>query len=188
MKKMFLALFVSTAALSGAAHAQSAYVGAGITASQYEFDVPGASTGKSDGTTIAGKVFAGYNFDKMWAVEAGYTDGEQRSYSYVRNGKQGNIQTGTSAFYVAGKATMPVAQQVSVFGKLGAIQNRDKIRGSGDAASLRGEDKTSLYAAVGVEYAASAQYTLIAEAVYTGKDAAYGRQSGALSFGARYNF
>jgi OOP family OmpA-OmpF porin len=191
MKKILFTLIASTAALSGVSHAQSAYVGAGVTASEYKFDVPNAtSSGNRSGTQAAGKVFAGYDFDKTWAVEGGYMDFGSRDYSYTntRNGQGGNINTDSSAFYVAGKATMPINQQVSVFGKLGVIENRDKVRSSGDAAGLRGENNTNLYASVGAQYAINQQVSLTAEVEHTGKSNGYGRDSNAVSLGARYNF
>ena len=189
MKKILTTLIATTAALSGAAYAQSAYVGTGVVASQYEFSVPNAVSGDNrSGTTAAGKVFAGYNFDKTWAVEAGYSDYGDRSYSYTSNRNQGRIQTDSSAFYVAGKGTMPINAQMSVFGKLGAIENRDKVQGFGDAAGLRSDNKTNLYASVGAEYAINQKVSLTAEYEHTGKSANQGRESGAVSLGARYTF
>jgi OOP family OmpA-OmpF porin len=189
MKKILTALIATTAALSGAVYAQSAYVGAGVVAGQYDYNVPNATSADNhSGTQAAGKVFAGYNFDKTWAVEAGYTDFGDKNYSYTSNGSTGSIHTDSSAFYVAGKATMLVNERVSVFGKLGAIENRDKISGSGLSAGSRDDNKTNLYAAVGAEYAINQKVSLLAEYEHTGKSANQGRESGAVSLGARYTF
>jgi OOP family OmpA-OmpF porin len=189
MKKILFTLIASTAALSGASYAQSAYVGAGVTASQYEFDVPNAtSSGNRSGTNAAGKIFAGYDFDKTWAVEGGYMDFGSRDYGYTSRGQSGNISTDSSAFYVAGKATMPINEQVSVFGKLGVIENRDKMRGAGLSGGLRNDNKTNLYASVGAQYAINQKVALIAEVEHTGKSADQGRDGMGVSLGARYNF
>jgi OOP family OmpA-OmpF porin len=189
MKKILTTLIVTSAALSGAAFAQSAYLGAGVVAGQYEYNVPGAtSAGNKNGTKAAGKVFGGYNFDKTWAVEVGYTDYGDRSYNYSRGGNDGSIHTDSTAFYVAGKATVPVNDRVSMYGKLGVIENRDKIRGTGDAFGIRSDNKTNLYAAVGAEYAINSKVSLLAEYEHNGKSANQGRESGAVMLGARYNF
>jgi OOP family OmpA-OmpF porin len=189
MKKILFTLIASTAALSGASHAQSAYVGAGAMASQYEFDVPNATSGANrSGTNAAGKIFAGYDFDKTWAIEGGYMDFGSRDYGYSTNNGSGNISTDSSAFYVAGKATMPINEQVSVFGKLGIIENRDKMRGTGLSQDLRDDHKTNLYASVGAQYAINQKVSLIAEVEHTGKSADQGRDGMGVSLGARYNF
>jgi OOP family OmpA-OmpF porin len=189
MKKILFTLIASTAALSGASHAQSAYVGAGAMASEYEFDVPNATSGANrSGTNAAGKIFAGYDFDKTWAIEGGYMDFGSRDYGYSTNNGSGNISTDSSAFYVAGKATMPINEQVSVFGKLGIIENRDKMRGTGASAGLRDDHKTNLYASVGAQYAINQKVSLIAEVEHTGKSADQGRDGMGVSLGARYNF
>jgi OOP family OmpA-OmpF porin len=189
MKKILTTLIATSAALSGVAYAQSAYVGASVVAGQYEYNVPNAVSGDNkSGTKAAGKVFAGYNFDKTWAVEAGYTDYGSQSYSYLSRGGSGSIHTDSTAFYVAGKATMPINDRVSVYGKLGAIENRDKIRGVGNASGLRNVIRTNLYAAVGAEYAINTKVSLLAEYEHNGKSANQGRESGAVSLGARYSF
>lgn len=189
MKKILFTLIASTAALSGVSHAQSAYVGAGVTASEYKFDVPNAtSSGNRSGHNAAGKVFAGYDFNKTWAVEGGYMDFGSRDYAYTSRGQDGSISTDSSAFYVAGKATMPINEQVSVFGKLGVIENRDKIRGTGLSSDLGNDNNTNLYASVGAQYAINQKVSLIAEYEHTGKSAVQGRDEGAVSLGARYNF
>lgn len=189
MKKILFTLIASTAALSGVSHAQSAYIGAGVTASEYKFDVPNATSGSNhSGTNAAGKIFAGYDFDKTWAVEGGYMDFGSRDYGYTSGGQNGNISTDSSAFYVAGKATMPINEQVSVFGKLGIIENRDKMRGTGLSSNLRNDNKTNLYASVGAQYAINQKVALIAELEHTGKSADQGRDGMGVSLGARYNF
>ncbi|MES2742268.1 MAG: outer membrane beta-barrel protein [Pseudomonadota bacterium] len=190
MKKALIALIASGAALSSvSAYAQSAYMGAGVTASRYKFDVPNATSADDhSGYKSAGKIFGGYDIDKTWGVEAGYTDFGSKDYSYTANGGNGRIETDSHAFYLAGKASMPINEQASVYGKLGAARNHDGVSGSGAAAGLSGESKTGLYASVGAQYAINQNVSLIAEYEHYGKSSDYGRKSSALSFGAKYNF
>ena len=188
MKKILFAVIATSAALSGVAQAEDgagAYIGAGVTASRYKFDVPGAvSSDNSSGTKAAGKVFAGYDFNKMWAVEGGYTDFGSKNYNYGN----GSVSTDSHSLYVAGKATLPVNEQVSVYGKLGVVENHDSISGTGTSAGLSGDNKTGLYASVGAQYAINKKVSLIAEYENYGKSADFGRKASALSIGARYNF
>ena len=140
MNKILFALIASVTALSSVsiAHAEGAYAGVGVGAARYKFDVPNAvSSDDHSSTEPAGKVFGGYEFDKMFGVEAGYTNFGSKSYSFTQGGVPGSIDTDSHSFYVAGKAAMPVNEQVSVFGKLGASRNHNGISGTGAAAGVQ---------------------------------------------------
>ncbi|MET3130143.1 OOP family OmpA-OmpF porin [Oxalobacteraceae bacterium GrIS 1.11] len=190
MKKIFFALIATAATLSSVAHAEGAYVGAGVTAGRFNYSVPGATSGDDhSGYKSAGKIFGGYDIDKTWAVEGGYTDFGSKSYNYTSQaGVNGTINTDSHALYVAGKATMPVNEQIGVFGKLGVARLHNGISGSGDAAGISGDSKTGLYASVGGQYAINKNVSLTAEVEHFGQSADQGRKSTALSVGARYNF
>lgn len=188
MKKLLLTVIAAVSALSGMsmAHAEGAYAGVGVSANRYKFDVPGAS---SSSTEAGAKVFAGYDFDKTWALEGGYSNFGSKDYSFVQNGTAGQINTNSHAFYVAGKATMPVNEQVGVFGKLGVARTHDSISGSGAAAGLSSDpSRTGLYASLGAQYAINKNVALTAELEHMGRSADFGRKSTALSLGARYSF
>lgn len=191
MKKTLFTLIAAAATLSGVslAHAEGAYVGAGVVASRYKFDVPGAlSSDDRSGTRAAGKLFGGYEFDKTWGVEAGYTDFGSKGYSFTQAGNPGRIDTDSHAFYVAGKVSAPVNAQLGVFGKLGASRNHDGASGTGVAAGIAGDSKTALYASVGAQYALNKNVALTAELEHYGKGSDFGRKANALAFGARYSF
>ena len=186
MKNILFAVIATSAALSGVAQAEGAYVGAGAVGSRYNFDAPGTS---DSGNKISGKVFGGYEFDKTWGVEGAYTDFGSKSFSY--NGGSsgaGGIDTDSHAFYVAGKATMPINEQFSVFGKLGAVNTHDNVSGSGTAANFKGDSKTGVYASLGGQYAINKNVALTAEVEHYGKSASFGRKSDALALGVRYSF
>ncbi|MDC8757737.1 porin family protein [Janthinobacterium fluminis] len=192
MKKIFFAVIASVAALSSIsiAHAEGAYVGAGVTTGRYKFDVPNVSSGGDRSSyKVGGKLFAGYEFDKTWAVEGGFANFGSKSYSYVQNGVNGKIDAKTRGYYIAGKATMPINEQFGVFGKLGVARNRDSISGTGAASGLsKTDNKTGLYASVGAQYALNKNISLSAELEHFGKSASYGHKATALALGARYNF
>lgn len=193
MNKILFALIASATALTGvtahAADAGTGYVGAGIVGSRYNFDVPVTSaTDDHSGNKASGKIFAGYNIDKTFAVEGGYTDFGSQSYNYTLNGADGHLQSDSHSFYVAGKASAPINEQVAVFGKLGAARNHDGVSGSGAAAGVQGDSKTGLYASVGAQYALNKNVALTAELEHYGKGGDFGRKSSALAVGARYSF
>lgn len=198
MKKILFAMIASATALTGissaqAADAGTAYVGAGVVGSHYDIKVPGAVSGDDDnGNKATGKVFAGYNFDKTWAVEGGYTDFGSKGYNYTNGatGAPGSIHTDAHSLYVAGKGTMPINDQFAVFGKLGAARNHNSVDAVGDAAGLGGSgSKTALYASVGGEYALNKNVSLSLEYENYGKtDIDLGRKTGAVTAGVRYNF
>src|SRR5471030_3189868 len=188
MKKILFAMIAGATALSGisaanAADAGTAYIGAGVVGSHYDIKVPGAVSGDdNNGDKATGKVFAGYNIDKTWAVEGGYTDGA--------TGAAGSIHTDAHSLYLAGKGTLPINDQFNVFGKLGAARNHNSVDATGDAAGLNGSgSKTALYASVGGEYLLNKNVSLSLEYENYGKnDIDVGRKTGAITAGVRYNF
>lgn len=195
MKKLIFALVSSAATLSSVsmAHAdglQGVYVGAGATANNYRYDVEGAtSSDKNNGTKIGGKVFGGYNIDKNWAVEGGYQDFGSRDYHYTANGAPGTINSGSHAFYVAGKGTQAINEQVSVFGKLGVARTHDGVSGTGVANMSEADpSKTALYASVGASYAINTNVSLVTEIEHYGKAPDFGRKKNAVAVSAVYNF
>jgi OOP family OmpA-OmpF porin len=201
MKKVLFALVASAAALAGtSAYAQSntqdaagtAYIGAGVVGSRYDFDTAGAGAVSGDnhsGTKAAGKIYGGYNIDQTWAVEAGYTDFGKRSYNYTQGGAAGGLNTDAHSYYVAGKGTWPVARDFAVFGKLGVARNHNEVTTSGIASVSGSDNKTALYASVGGEYAINKNVKVSLEYENYGKnDIDTGRKAGAITAGLRYNF
>jgi len=196
MKKILFALVSSAAAITGVAQAQTSplqnvYVGAGVVAQNYKSNVDGASSGdNNNGTKAAGTVFLGYNINPNWAVEGGYTDFGNRSYSYTQAGVPGKIDTGSHSFYVAGKGTLPVTQDVSLYAKLGAARVHDGVYGTGAAAGLNDTDpsETTLYSAVGAAYAINQKVSLTTELTHYGKSPEFGRSKNGVAVNAIYNF
>ncbi len=193
MKKLIFALIASAAAIS-AAHAEGPYVGAGVVTSRYNFDVPGTagvitSTDDKSGYKVSGKVFAGYEFDKMWGIEGGYTDLGGKTYNFSTAGVPGSVDSGAHSYYAAGKASFPVNEQFSLFGKLGVARNHFSATGSGSGAGLTGsENKTDLYSALGGQYNINKQVALTLEWERYGKDHDLGSKSNAITAAVRYSF
>jgi opacity protein-like surface antigen len=170
MKKLIVALIAGAAAMS-AAQAQNfsdtqphAYVGVA------------ASTAKniqSDDYKLGGKVYGGYEFNRTWAAEAGYSD----------LGDHG--ATKSNGYYVAAKATMPINEQFSAYGKVGVEHSERKLNTA--ALNLKDTD-TGAYGALGVQYKLNQQVALTAEYERYGKEKDIGAKSNVWTVGAHYNF
>ena len=191
MKKILFAMIASVTAVAGmsAAHADGAYVGAGVTVNRYNFDVPDAtSAGNHSGYQAGGKIYAGYDIDKTWAVEGGYADFGSKDYNYITSAGGGGVKSDSHGYYLAGKATMPVSDKLGVFGKLGVARVNTGLTGTGLSTGITGDNKTGVYASVGAQYAINEKVSLTAELEHFGKSADQGNKATGLALGARYNF
>lgn len=86
--------------------------------------VTGLSSSMDD-TDTGYKLQVGYSFTPNWAIEGGYVDLGEMSYKATGSlgGVAGNAKATVEAngWNIAGVGTMPINQQFSLFGKLGAI-------------------------------------------------------------------
>lgn len=185
MKKLIFALITGAAAIS-AAHAQSPspYIGLGVASSDHSFKIGGAEL-DGDGFKPSLKVFGGVDITPMWAVEAGYTDLRKADFNYRIGGAGATGEADGKRVYLAGKATMPVNEQVSVYGKLGA--GYTKVEASGPSFSYK-DSETGVYAGVGAQYNLNKQVALTVEYERYGKSKDFGAKADAFTIGARYSF
>jgi opacity protein-like surface antigen len=182
MKKLAFALLASIAAVS-AAQAQTvdtqprAYVGVGVATADHE-DSNGLD---NDGYKASGKVFAGYEFNRTWGAEVGYTDFRKSSVNSATN----SGDTKGYGYYVAAKASTPLNDQLSLYGKLGVAQSQRELRTT--LVDLKQND-TGAYAGVGLQYNLNQQVALTAEYERYGKSKDFGAKPDVLTVGARYSF
>lgn len=196
MKKTIFALIASAAALGGisAAHAAEpgAYVGVGVVSSEHKYNLANdTSNGDRTSNEWSGKVYGGYNFDQRFGLEGGYTDFGKSSYRYSVGANSGAIDSDAYSLYLAGKANYPINNQVSLNGKLGLAYNKNRVNGTGLAASyaVGDKDRTGLYASVGAEYALNQKTSLTLDYEHYGKsDIEQGRKKGAVTLGANFHF
>lgn len=186
MKKLIIALIAGCAAMS-AAQAQNAYVGAAVTTSDSNFRIGGATNINSGGYKGSGKIFGGWELNDMWGVEAGYTDLRSVEGSYTLGNTAGRVQADGSRTYLAGKASWPVNQQVSVYGKLGVAYNKIDVSTSTPNLSWE-DDETDAYGALGAQYKLNQNVSLIAEYERYGSKKDWGAKADTWSIGARYAF
>ena len=192
MKKLIVALIASAAAV-GAAQAQQqttaprAYIGAGAAIVDHEFNVQGASNLNHSEYKSSGKLFGGYDFNQNWGVEAGYTDYRTSNASYTVGGVPGSAEADGHSVYLAGKATLPVNERFSVYGKLGAAYNKVDLSSTTPGLS-RDESDTELYGGVGVQYNLNQNVSLIAEYERYGSSRDFGAKPDVWTVGAKYSF
>ena len=191
MKKLIVALIAATAAMS-AAQAQTtqtqprSYIGLGLASVDHDYSVGGLKVGDKDGYNGNVKVFGGYEFNPMWAAEAGYTDFRDSHFNYSAAGVNGRGTSKGYGYYVAGKATAPINDQFAVYGKLGVERSQRSLRDVG--AFNRSSSDTGVYASVGLQYTVTPQVALTAEYERYGKEKAFGAKPDVWTLGARYSF
>jgi opacity protein-like surface antigen len=186
MKKLIFALVAATAAIGSAqAATPGPYVGVGIANADHNASISGATSSSSDGWKTSGKIFGGYEFDQTFGMEVGYTDFRSSDYSYTLNGVNRTGSSDGKSYYVAGKATAPVNEQFSVFGKLGAAQNK---RNYSDSLLNGDSSKTELYAGVGAQYNFNPKVAVTLEYERYGKNQDIGAKSSVVTLGAKYAF
>lgn len=191
MKKLIVALIASAAAMS-AAQAQTtatprAYVGGGIASADHEFKMSGATNVDTEGYKASGKLFAGYEFNQTWGLEAGWTDFRNSDVNYSIGGVNTRGETEGRALYLAAKATVPVNEQFSVYGKLGAARTKSELH-TLNAVQNMSRSKTEAYGALGAEYKLNETVSLIGEYERYGKSKDFGAKADVFTIGAKYTF
>ncbi len=177
MKKLILACLAG-ASLMGAAQAEGAYIGAGVSAIKLQ--------GGGDDYKASAKLFGGYDLDKNWGVEAGYINFGSSSSQF------GPIKSSMDGYatYLAGKAMMPINEQFSLIGKLGVSNVKSKLSNTGGVVgpSSVSQSRTNPYASIGAQYNLNKQVALTADVEHIGETRNFGVKSAAVTLGARYNF
>lgn len=135
------------------------------------------------------KFYGGYNISPTLAVEGGYQRFGSTKFDLPLGGQ---LDAESHAFYAAAKGTLPLNENWSLFGKLGAARGNSKITvsGQGAASDSRSVNHSSLYASVGGAYAITQQLSVQLELERYGKVNNEGLTSNmnALSLGLRYSF
>ena len=187
MKKLIFALIAGVTAM-GAAQAQSRpYVGLGVASSDHDLRIGGLANTGSEGYKASAKIFGGVELTPMFGVEAGYTHIGESDHTFTIGGVPGRATADGSRSYLAGKATMPINEAFSVYGKLGAGYSKTNLSSSTPLVS-RDESKTELYGAVGGQYNLNEKVALTLEYERYGKTKQYGVKADAITAGAKFSF
>jgi opacity protein-like surface antigen len=187
MKKLIFAVLAGVTAMTAAqAQVSSPYIGLGVASSDHDFKIGAAGTSNPDGYKASGKIFGGFDVNPMFGIEAGYTDIRRADHTYTIGAIPGSATTEGSRSYLAAKATWPVNDAFSVYGKLGAGYSKVKFR----STTLGNEDDsdTEVYAGLGGQYKINEKVALTLEYERYGKSKDFGAKADAITVGARYNF
>ncbi len=124
------------------------------------------ASASSDDSDTAIKLFGGYDFNKYFSVEAGYTDLGESSYSFSLTDSTGpvtdriylNSTYGISGFHSAAIGKIPLSELVSLTARLGIyvwkVDTDESIRIEGtvssQASDSSSDDGTDLFYGIGL--------------------------------------
>ena len=129
------------------------------------FTVNSSST---NNRSSGGKLFGGYQFTPNFALEGGYFDLGRFSYSGTTTGGAYNGDTRANGLNLDLVGTLPLTQQFSVLGRVGAAftQNRSNFSSTGFVPANtqnRSRNDTSVKFGIGLQYAITEALSLRAE-------------------------
>lgn len=157
------------------------YLGAQAGAGNVNQDV----FGNNSNYNLAGRLYAGYAFNRYLALETGFTkysDVNGSTYIYFVGQVSGTIKTYTAD--IAGKLTLPLQNGFSIYGKLGGAYVNEEATAT---ISSFGSDSTTEHkifpeAGVGVSY--DINQNLVADISWTHIQKVGSNDLGNLDFGA----
>lgn len=148
-------------AVGGAGAAESGfYLGGTIGQSRFDTDIEGL-TGSVDRRDTAWNLFGGYQFNRHFALELGYTDFGKSSFNGALAtpippfpaGTAASASIDANAWSLSIVASAPFTQQLSGYAKLGANYNDVKARVSiGGITDSTSDHNTSYLWGLGLKY------------------------------------
>jgi len=206
MNSRILTISIGACLLAASTYANAAtpekdgwYLGTGIGYSGSEVMKPyGTFTGGKEKNSDTGmKLYGGYQFNNMWAVEFEYVDFGK--YTYKQSVNEYSIKS--SGMGVSGIANLPLSNEFSLFGKIGIFKKTSKERMQGEVEengkTTYGESSLTIKSiepmiGLGAEYHFTQNVSLRAEYEHFGKNKMRGSNiiltNHLLSFSVRYTF
>lgn len=149
---ILVALFSALALGSAPAWSQDEGFYAGFNFGQSKVSDFCMSAPSCDNKDIAVTIFGGYQVNRNFGVELGYTDLGKATLS----GPGGSVRAEASGLEILVVGTLPVTQQFSFYGKLGFFMWDSDFRGTVLGAPVSGsDDGTDLTYALGARYSFS---------------------------------
>ena len=150
-KTAVLLIAVAAALFSAAAAAQydtprRFYAGASVSPSKAQRWCTGAGGVSCDDTSVAGKLFGGYQLDETFAVEVGYTYLGKFKASPAGGSDEAKVQ----ALEASVVATWPVAARTALFGRFGGYYA--SVRETTSFAGSSSDNNADLTFGFGVRY------------------------------------
>ena len=189
MKKTMYSALLAVVTLSAEAANTSPYIGAGAVVARHDYSVLTRGSDKTD-TTVGKKIFLGYQIDPHWAVEGGFADFGNSKCQCNFMGAATHVTARAKAWYVAGKGSYLLSEQLSLTGKLGLSLNNNDASNAQEGVWYRDRNRKGLYAALGLDYALSPSVTasLALERYGSSKPADVGLEPTTLSLGVQFGF
>lgn len=148
------------------------YLGGSVGAATLKAETEGINANGSENNSATGyKVVGGYQFSQRWAVEAQYQDLGTWGYRNSSGNGAGTAQAKITGLGISAVGRFPISRDMSVFGKLGAVQQTFDASASnlsGTSSSSGRFTKTTPLLGIGLEYALSPTVSLRAEYEYFG--------------------
>lgn len=158
---LYLAILLATTLAATAAHSADsgffAEVGVGMTKVDTDVDnIPGVSVDDED---MFFSIGGGYSFNKMFALEAGYTDLGEAEISIPSIAYSATISA--DGFYVGPRLTLELAPKFEAYGRIGMLVWDGEFKDS-DGYSVS-DDGSDIYFGIGAAYKISDQVSLGAD-------------------------
>lgn len=144
--------------LAGSAWSQEAgiYIGAAFGRAEYRNACEGVTV-SCDHKDNAAKIFAGYQFNRYFAAEIGYSDLGESAAGGVVSGVNVNAKAAYVAWELVGVVSFPVIDRLSLYGKGGFYRAETTINGTEavpgfTATPPTGDRNSDATLGVGVKY------------------------------------
>lgn len=166
MKRLLVTTITALVATSAAAQNntyradEGPYLGAGlgyVTVDNDTFDDLGSLGANTDDTDTAYKLFAGYQFNPNFAVEAGYVDFGEFTASANNGFDYADASLEADGFTAALVGKLPIQSGFGIYAKLGIIAWDADLKADGNISGTpmsesSGDDGTDPFYGVGAEY------------------------------------
>lgn len=176
---------LASALFSGSASAGDTYIGLSrTTPGEASVTFPNAAPVKNYNNPVAVKLYGGMALNDRYGIEIGY--GAFGTWKAV-NPTPGSTETFNMSFkllYVAGKASKPLGESFSLFGKFGLAANKFSTQHSSQASESNTFVRPML--GFGVDYKISEHISGVLEYNYYGKSGGLTQQK--LELGLKYKF
>ena len=161
----------------------------GVSALDQNFATDGGVSTKLDTKGWTTSLFGGYKFNKNFALEAKFADLGKYKLDGTVGAATEAAKAHPMAFCLSGVGTLPLGDQFSAYGSVGACRWNDRASVTRDGTSVVGHDKgTDLTYGVGVAYAVTENVDLRAGWNRYAKVLHNKQDVNAFTVGLAYNF
>lgn len=140
IKKPLMVLLM--AAFPGMALAQF-YAGASVGQNRAEFKRSDYTAGTpgivetQDTDHFGFKLYGGYDFNRYFAIEAGFAHLGSPEYRYASGGGAGQAKLRQESYFAVAKGTLPLSQRFNVFAKIGVTHSRARLDVNSNSAAIQ---------------------------------------------------